>query len=68
MMKNYFVILVIPLAIIACSSDKTMRERFADDRMKILSDSEGNKYAVQHHIGNSYTVKPLADADCKVKP
>ena len=53
--------IVMILFLISCDSRKEMRNQFGDSKINILSDKCGNEYLTEHHIGETYTIKPLKE-------
>lgn len=44
--------------LVGCDSNAAMRKRFPSGKVRIMTDEAGNKYVVQHHGGDTYTVRP----------
>lgn len=42
---------------VGCSQTGDTVKKFQDP--VLMTDGEGNKFIVEHHLGNVYTVKPL---------
>lgn len=55
MKKLIFTLIICALCAISCDSRKCM----SGFEPQILVDNEGNKYFVEHHIGDTYSVTPL---------
>ena len=55
-------ILIFALALAGCGPDGEMAERFKDSlEAHIMTDEQGRRYSVTHHIGNVYRVEPIKD-------
>lgn len=53
------IIFAILLSLVSCQSPY-MAEHFPDSVPVVLFDASGNMWLVEHHIGNTYTVKPFS--------
>ena len=47
------------IVLLAGCQDAVMRDKVTIGKPVIMRDADGNYYAVEHHIGNTYTVKPV---------
>ncbi len=50
---------LILIILVAGCQDAKMRDKITRGEPVIMTDTEGTSYVVEHHIGNTYTVKPL---------
>ena len=53
-----FVVLLLVVFTLGCRSE-IMSESFPAQRPQVLTDGKGQKWIVEHHIGSTYSVKPL---------
>ena len=60
LMKNSlkFTAIALLFALAGCQV-KNMSEKFKEFGPVILADDQGTKYIAEHHLGNTYTLKPL---------
>lgn len=53
-------IIILTLLIISgCASDEDMRDNFGDGLHTFTEDATGDKYVIEHHMGDSYSLKLL---------
>jgi hypothetical protein len=42
-----------------CASNQVMRQRLGDGCPHLMTDTHGNTYVVEHHLGDTYHITPL---------
>ena len=57
MKKIFLIVLVISMLISGCDSRQEMRDRFGDGKHVMMTDNQGTKYIISHHIGSTYSVE-----------
>jgi len=55
------IVVFIAFMIAGSCRNAAMREAFPPREIRVLTDSAGNRWAVEHHLGVMYTVKPLEE-------